>query len=64
MIVIFYQILLYFTDNKMLNPSLDFVGTKARIRFNADCLKQEKIAFSHGKIVNIYIFDETKKVLK
>ena len=46
------------TSNKMLNPSLDFVGTKARVKFNGDCLKQEKISFDHGKIVNIYIVYE------
>ena len=46
------------TSNKMLNPSLDFVGTKARVKFNGDCLKQDKISFDHGKIVNIYIVYE------
>ena len=46
------------TSNKMLNPSLDFVGTKARVKFNGDCLKQEKNSFDHGKIVNIYIIYE------
>ena len=29
------------TNNKMLNPSLDFVNTKARVKFREDCLKQE-----------------------
>ena len=43
------------TSNKMINPSLDYVGTKTRVKFNGDCLKQEKITFNHGKIVNIYI---------
>ena len=41
------------TSNKMLNPSLDYVGTKTKVKFNEDCLKQEKITFNHGKIVNI-----------
>ena len=49
------------TSNKMLNPSLDFVGTKARVKFNGDCLKQEKITFNHGKIVNIYIVYEIER---
>ena len=44
-----------FTSNKMLNPSMNCVGTKARAKFNGDCLKQEK---DHGKIVNIYIVYE------
>ena len=30
------------TPNKIINPSLDFVGTKARVSFSRDCLKQEK----------------------
>ena len=28
---------------------------KTRIKFNGDCLKQEKITFNDRKIVNIYI---------
>ena len=27
------------TSNKMLNPSLNYVGTKARVEFKGDCLK-------------------------
>ena len=46
------------TSNKMVNPSLDYVGTKTRVKFNGDCLKQVKITFNHGKIVNIYIVCE------
>ena len=49
------------TSNKMLNPSLDFVGTKIRVKFTRDCLKQEKITFNHGKIVNVYIVYEIEK---
>ena len=30
------------TPNRILNPSLDFVGNKARVKFSGDCLKQEK----------------------
>ena len=45
-------------SNKMLNPSLNYVGTKARVTFNGDCLKQEKISFDHGKVLNIYIVYE------
>ena len=39
----------------MLNTSLNYVGTKAREKFNGDCFKQEKNSFDHGKVVNIYI---------
>ena len=49
------------TDNKMLNPLLDYVGNKIRIKFNGDCLKQQKITFNHGKIVNIYNFYEIER---
>ena len=30
------------TSNKMLNPSVNYVGTKARVKLNGDCLKQER----------------------
>ena len=49
------------TSNKFLDPSLDFVGTKARVKFSGDCLKQEKITFNHRKTVNIYIVYEIEK---
>ena len=46
---------------KMLNPSLDFVGNKIRVKFNGDCLKQKKITFNHRKILNIYLVYEIKR---
>ena len=49
------------TPNKILHTSLNYVGTKARIKFDGDCLKQEKITYTHGKIVNIYIVYEIEK---
>ena len=45
-------------SNKMLNPSLDYVGTKTRLKFNGDCLKQEKNIFNQAKIGKIYIVYE------
>ena len=36
------------SPNKILNPSLDYVGNKIRVKFNGDFLKQEKITFNHG----------------
>ena len=51
------------TSNKFLNPSLDFVGTKAKLRFGEDFLKQEKITFNYGKIVNIYsVYEKERSV--
>ena len=49
------------TSNKIFNPSQDYVGTKARLNFSGDCLKQEKITFNHGKIVNSYIVYEIER---
>ena len=45
----------------MFNPSLDYVGTEIRVKPSGDCLKQEKITFNHGKIINIYIVYEIDK---
>ena len=49
------------TSNKMLNSSLDYVGTKTRVKFNRDCSKQEKITFTHRKTVNINIAYEIER---
>ena len=39
--------------NNLLSPSLNYLGTKIRVRFSGSCLKQDKITYTHGKIVNI-----------
>ena len=49
------------SSNKVLNPSLDYVDTKIRVKFRGDCLKQEKITFDHWKIVNISIVYEIER---
>ena len=36
-----------------LNPQLSYFGTKTRVEFKGSCLKQNKVTFNHGKIVNI-----------
>ena len=46
------------SSNNSIAPALNYFGTKARVKFNGSCLKQDKIAFTHGKIVNIYIVYE------
>ena len=38
--------------NNFLNPSLNYLGTKIRERFRGSCLKQDKITYTRGKIVN------------
>ena len=47
--------------NNFLNPSLNYLVTKIRVRFSGSCLKQDKIAYTHRKIVSIYIVFEINK---
>ena len=49
------------TSTNILNPLLNYVGTKKRAEFKGSCLKQDKILFNHGKLVNIYIVYEINK---
>ena len=46
------------TFDNSLNPTLTYYGTKIRVKFTGDCLKQTKITCTHGKVVNIYIVYE------
>ena len=47
--------------NNFLTPSLNYLGTKIRVKFSVRCLKQDKITYTHGRIVNIYIVYEINK---
>ena len=49
------------TSDYNLNPELSYFDTKARVEFNGSCLKQHKIAYDHGKVVNIYIAFEMSR---
>ena len=49
------------TTNYSITPSLDYYGTRTRVEFNGSCLKQDKVTFNHGKVVNIYIVYEISK---
>ena len=40
--------------HNFLNPSLNYLDAKTRVRFSGSCKKQDKITYAHGKIVNIY----------
>ena len=43
-------------SNSIINPSLiKYLDTKIRVKFNGNCLKQDKITYTHAKVVNIYI---------
>ena len=49
------------TSNNFLNPLLNYVGTKTRVKFSGSCLKQNAALYNHGAIANIYIVDEIIK---
>ena len=44
-----------------LNSQLRYFGTKTRVEFKGSYLKQDKITYDHGKLVNIYIVYELSK---
>ena len=46
--------------NYFLTPTLNYWGLKTRIKFHGSCWKKDKVTYTHGKIVNIYIFYEIK----
>ena len=48
-------------SNYSVIPCLDYYGTKIKVKFNGICLKQDKITYTHCKIVNIYIVYEISK---
>ena len=41
------------TSDYKLNPELSFYGANTREEFNRSFLKQDKVTFNHGKVVNI-----------
>ena len=41
------------TSDNSLTPALSYYGTKTRVKFTGSCLKQPKISYTHGKVVNI-----------
>ena len=47
--------------NHKIAPELSFYVTKTKVEFNGSCLKQDKVTYNHGKIVNIYIVYEITK---
>ena len=49
------------TSNSFLNPLLDYVRTKIRVKFSGNCLEQDKATHNQGTIVNIYIAYEISK---
>ena len=48
-------------SHNFLNPSLNYLGTKTGVRFSGSYLKQDKVTYTHGKIVNTYTVYEINK---
>ena len=46
------------TSDNSFTPLVDYLGHKIGIKFIGSCLKQPKISYTHGTIVNIYIVFE------
>ena len=46
------------TSDNSLTPIESCHGTKRRVKFTGTCLKQPKISYTQGKVVNIYIVYE------
>ena len=46
------------TSDNSLTPVLNYYGTKTRVKVTGSCLKQSKISYTYGKVVNIYIVYE------
>ena len=45
------------SDN-ILTPTVNYYGTKMRVKFIGSCLKQPKISYIHGRKENIHIVYE------
>ena len=46
-------------SHNFFNPLLNYyLGTKIRVEFSVSCLKQDKVTYAYGNVVNIYIVYE------
>ena len=46
------------TSDNSLTSALSYYGTKTKVKFTGSYLKQSKISYTNGKVVNIYIVYE------
>ena len=44
------------TSSNSLGPALSYIAVRTRVKFNESCLKQDKITFTHGNVVNVSSF--------
>ena len=52
-------------SNYKIIPELRFYGTKTKVEFNGSCLKQDKVTYNHGTIVNksiVYEIDQNYSI--
>ena len=49
------------TSNYSITPGLSHYGTKTRVKLSGSCLKQDKVTYNHGTIVNMYTVYEISK---
>ena len=49
--------------NYSVTPKLNHYGTKARVKFSGNFLKQHKATYNQGTIVNIYIVYEIIEII-
>ena len=47
--------------NNFIYPKLSYYGNKMGAIFSRSCLNQDKITYSHGKIVSIYVLYEISR---
>ena len=48
-------------SNYNITPEFGYYGTRTRLKFSGSCLKQDKVTYNHGTIVNIYIVYDISK---
>ena len=49
-------------SNYSTTPELTYYSTKTRVEFNGRRLRQDKVTYNHGTIVDIYIVYEISKI--
>ena len=52
------SIILYATSYNGFAPSLNYIGVTTRIKFYSQCLKKDKLTFTHKSLLNISIVCE------
>ena len=50
-----------YNSNYSVTPFFDYYVTETRVKFSGSSLKQDKVTFNHGNIVNIYMVYEISK---